>query len=128
MLSDVERDALRRWYGQEAVIAKAKLLYEAGKLEELEEFVHASSLFPLGRHDKLPDYMKKEDGAPLFPTNLNPRADEEQWQDAIEIGWEVVTENLGIEHDEIHRRIAKEQDQDWAAFMDSVERRKKERS
>jgi hypothetical protein len=128
MLSDVEREALRRWYSQDAVLARAKMLYEADKLEELEEWLHGSSLFPLGRHDALPDYMKAEDGSPLFPTNLNPRADEKVWQDAIEIGWAIVEEKLGISHDEIHRRVAQEQTDDWDAFMESVEERKRKRS
>lgn len=128
MLTDMEREALRRWYAQDALLQRAKMLYDENKLEELEEFIHASSLFPLGRHERLPDFMKNEDGSPLFPTNLDPRVDETKWQDAIEIGWEILAEKLGIEHDEIHQRIAREQKEDWNAFMKSVEERRRKRS
>ena len=127
MLNDVERAALRRWYARDEIIERAKRLHDDGLMEELEELLHRSGLFPLANHAALPDYMRTEDGGPLFPTNLNPMQDEERWQDAIEIGWEVVQEKLGFSHDDIHRAIAKEQNEDWEAWMKDVERRKRER-
>ena len=48
-------------------------------------------------------------------------------QDTIEVAWAVVDAKLGINQDEVHRLIAKEQQDDWAAFEASVEARKKER-
>lgn len=128
MLSDVEAAALRRWYARPEVLVRARQLHDGGLLEELEELLHRSSLLPLSDHEALPDYMRDEQGGPLFPTNLNPMRDEVKWQDAIEIGWEVVEQKLGISHDDVHRAIAKEQNEDWEAFLEDVERRKRERS
>jgi len=127
MLSDVEREAVARWYARPEVLEQARALHQAEKYEELEEYLHKTCLMPLGRHDELPDYLRKEDGGPLFPENLNPGNDLEQWQDAIEVGWEVMRDQLGIEHDDLHRAIAAEQQDEWQAFLDSVERRKRER-
>jgi len=128
MLSDRERSALEQWYSQEKVLAEARRLYEIEADEDLEEYLHMICLFPLSRHAELPDFMKDDAGEPLFPTNLNPRTDEEKWQDAIEVGWDVMERELGFTHDKVHRRIGDVQRRDWKAFMDSVERRKKERA
>jgi len=128
MLTDRERSALEKWYSNERVLQEARHLYEIEADEDLEEYLHMVCLFPLARHADLPDFMKDEKGEPLFPTNLNPHSDEERWQDAIEVGWEVIERELGFSHDEIHRRIATNQKRDWKQFMESVARRKKERT
>ena len=51
----------------------------------------------------------------------------QQWRDAIEVGWQVMERELGFCHDDIHKGIAKTQKDDWQAFLDSIERRKRER-
>ena len=127
MLSTRETEALRRWYSEETVLAEAGRLVETGYLEELEEFLHMRSLFPLSRHSELPDYMRDDEGEPLFPTNLNPGKDLDKWRDAIEVGWAVVAEKFGISHDDVHKTVAQEQHEDWDRFMKSVEERKKKR-
>ena len=127
MLEDVQRDALKRWYARDEVLAEARSLFDKGSLEELEDYLHRICLLPLSNHDELPDYLRDAEGKPLFPKSLNPRLDEANWQDAIELGWEVMAEELGFTHDDVHRAIAKEQKEDWAAWMESVERRKRER-
>lgn len=128
MLSDRERRALEQWYSREEVKATARRLYEAKDEEDLEDYVHRGCLLPLSNHFELPDFMRNEDGHPLFSTNLNPGADLEKWQDAIEIGWAVLEREIGIRHDDIHKRVAERQKDDWAAFLDSVDRRKRERA
>ncbi len=127
MLKDKQRDAVARWYAREEVLDQARRLAGVQEYEELEAFVHKGALMPLGRHHELPDYMRDDEGGPLFPDNLSPMADEEQWQDAIEIGWEVVERETGVSHDDVHRAVAADQQDDWAAFMASVEQRKKSR-
>ena len=127
MLNDRERDALRRWYGRDEVLAEARTLIGKSCWEELEELLQMRALFPLSRHSELPDYLRADDGGPLFPTNLNPAQDAERWQDAIEVAWEVVEGELGLSHDDVHRRIAEQQETDWARFMKSVEERDRAR-
>jgi len=127
MLTIEEREALRQWYGEPGVLGRARELIATREYQQLEELVHRTSLLPLGDHDSLPGYMRGTDGRPLFPTNLNPIKDEARWQDAIDVGWEVMRERLGVGHDDIHRSIASDQERDWKAFIESVERRKKER-
>jgi len=127
MLTDIEHNALKQWYSRDKVIKEARSLYEQKADEELEELLHMICLVPLSRHAELPDYMLAGEGKPLFPTNLNPAADLEKWQDAIEVGWEVMQEKLGFTHDDIHRRIAEIQDSDWKEFLARAERRKKEK-
>lgn len=127
MLSDEERAALKQWYAQEHIMEEAQRHLDRAEYEDLEELLHMRCLFPLSRHSELPDYMRDADGKPLFPKNLNPRQDEQRWQDAIEVGWEVVKVKLGVEHDDVHALIAEQQQQNWDAFMESVERRKRER-
>ena len=128
MLTKTETDALHRWYATDAVVDKARSLLDRQQYLELEEFIHMTSLVPLHRHTELPDYMLDDEGKPLFPSNLNPRNDQEKWQDAVEIGWKVVEEKLGLTHDDLHRRVASEQDDDWDRFMKSVEARKNARA
>lgn len=125
MLSDRERQALERWYAQDKILAQARALYEDEQDEELEEYLHMLCLLPLSRHDELPDYLRADDGKPLFPSNLNPSADEGKWQDAIEVGWQVMQEKLGFSHDDIHRRVAALQERDWKDFLARADQRKK---
>ena len=126
MLNDRESEALARWYSENRVLEEAHLLYQQGEHEGLEAFLHRTCLLPLGQHDLLPAYMRDEDGKPLFPENISPMTDEEKWQDAIEVGWGVMEAKLGISHDDIHKAIAANQDEEWQAFMKSVERRKQD--
>ena len=125
MLTDPQKQAIRRWYMEPATLERARALHGAQDYEDLEEFLHKGALWPLGRHENLPDYMKDADGKALFPTNLDPREDEDLWQDAIDLAWVVMKEELGIDHDDIHKAVATEQADEWQAFLDSVEARKK---
>ncbi len=127
MLTIEEREALQRWYSEQEVLDRAQELIQQKAYEDLEAYLHKTCLLPLGKQHQLPEYMRTQEGKPIFPNNLSPFHEEEKWQDAIEVGWEVVREKLGVGHDDIHRNIASEQDQDWQAFLDSVEQRKKER-
>lgn len=127
MLTDAQREALRRWYAEASVLDEARRHADAGKYELLEDLLHRRHIQALSRPEGLPDYLMDEGGAPLFPEGLDPRKDEAAWQDAIEVGWEVVEAHLGLSHDAVHRRIASEQHDDWQAFLESVERRKRER-
>ena len=127
MFDDEKRLALRQWYSRDEVLDEARRLIEKQDYILLEDSVHKLFLLPLSQHDQLPDYMRDANGAPLFPTNLNPKEDEELWQDAIDVGWEIVHEKLGFARDELHVNIAKAQEDDWKSFIESVERRKKER-
>lgn len=127
MLTDEQRQALTKWYSEARVVDEAKQLLQKKEYLRLEDFLHKSCLLPLGRHDQLPDYMLDEAGATLFPTNLDPRVDQEIWQDAIEVGWETMAAQIGVTHDDVHRNIATDQERDWEAFIESVEQRKKER-
>lgn len=126
-MNEQETEAVRRWYGEEEILQAARRMIDLDELPELEEYLQMTCLFPLSRHSVLPDYMRKEDGSPLFPHNFNPKNALEAWQDAIEIGWEVIQEKFGLSHDDVHRKIAKEQEEDWESFLKSVEQRKKER-
>jgi len=127
MLNDRERDALRRWYGRDEVLTEVRMLVDRSRWEDLEELLHMRALFPLSRHSELPDYLLADEGGPLFPTNLNPGQDADKWQDAIEVAWEVVEGEVGLSHDDVHRRIAEQQETDWARFMKSVEERDRAR-
>lgn len=127
MLSDEQRQALTKWYSEPRVVDEAKKLLQKKDYLALEDYLHKTCLLPLGRHDQLPEYMRDDAGATLFPTNLDPRADQELWQAAIEVGWETMASHIGVTHDDIHRSIASEQERDWEAFIKSVEQRKKER-
>jgi hypothetical protein len=126
-MTDREKEALRRWYRRDDILTESKRLIDAELWEELEEHLHMRCLFEVSRHTTLPDYMKADDGSPLFPSNLNPGNDLELWRDAIEVGWEVVEAEFGLTHDEVHRRIAAEQKEDWDRFMKSAEERRKQR-
>lgn len=127
MLDDRQKEALRRWYARPEVIDKARDLVRQERWEELEEHVQMASLMPLGRIEQLPDYLLGEDGKPLLPNNASPMNDVEEWQDAIEVGWDVMERELGVSQEHIHRSIAQRQGDDWDAFLKDVERRKQER-
>lgn len=127
MLDDKQKDAIRRWYARPEIIEKARTLHREGRWEDLEEHVNMLSLTPLSNHDRLPDYLKQEDGKPLIPSNLNPQKDIEGWRDAVELGWEVMDREIGVSQALLHQNIARSQDESWSEFMKSVERRKKER-
>jgi hypothetical protein len=124
MLTDREKDALRKWYRQDQVKSESKRLIDEQAWEALEEHLHMRCLLPLGRHGELPDFMCDDQGGPLFPKNLNPRNDLEKWQDAIEVAWEVMEKDFGLPHDEVHRKIASVQKDDWDRFVARGEARK----
>lgn len=127
MLDDRQRDALRRWYRREDTRDEMQRLIESEDWENLEEFVQMRSLFGLSRHAELPAYLKDGD-KPLIPSNCNPRQDEEDWRDAVELGWEVVEAEFGLSRDTIHLKIKKWQERTWEEFIRSVEERKHQRS
>ena len=127
MLDDRQKEALGRWYARPEVIDKARDLSRQERWEDLEEHVQMASLMPLGRIEQLPDYLLGEDGKPLLPNNASPMSDVEEWQDAIEVGWEVMERELGVSQEHLHRSIAQRQGDDWDAFLKDVERRKQER-
>jgi hypothetical protein len=126
MLDDKQKNALRQWYRQPKILDEARKRIEDKYWEDLEELLHMRCLIPLGRTQDLPDYLKTDDGKALLPS-LNPRDNLEAWQDAIEVGWEVVASELGVTHDDVHKAIAEQQKDSWDDFMKSVERRKRER-
>ena len=127
MLNEQELEAIRKWYSQPKILEHVREIISKEDMVLLEEYLHMTCLFPLSRHSELPDFMKKEDGTPLFPHNLNPKVALEAWQDAIEVGWEVVKAETGLSRDEVNKRIAREEQEDWKRFLESVERRKRER-
>jgi hypothetical protein len=126
MLDDKQKEALRRWYKQPKILDEARTRIENKYWEDLEELLHMRCLVPLGRTQELPDYMKTDAGEPLLP-NLNPRNNQEAWDDAIEVGWGVIEAELGVSRDQVHAAIGEQQKETWDDFMKSVEERKKER-
>ena len=126
MLDETQKNALRQWYRRPEILNEARSHIDAERWEDLEEFLHMRCLFPLNRTSELPDYLKKDDGTALLPS-LNPRNNLEAWQDTVEIGWEVVEEEIGTSRDDVHRAISALQKDSWEAFMKSVEERKKRR-
>ena len=127
MLDDEQKDALRRWYARPEIVDEARKLHDEGRWEDLEEHVNMGSLMPLSKTSELPDYLVKEDGKPLLPSNVNPKKDIEEWQDAVEVGWEIMEREIGVSQELLHRNIAQREKNSWDEFMESVERRKKER-
>ncbi len=125
-LNEKQLDAIRSWYRQDWILDKVRAYWKREEWEDLEEFVHKGALMPLGRHDALPTFMLDEQGKTLFPDNLSPIGNEEGWQDAIEIGWEVVESELGLTHDTVHIKIRDLQNSDWDEFLRRAEERKKE--
>ena len=126
-LDDRQKEALRRWYSRPEILDDARELSREERWEDLEEHVQMVALMALSRRDQLPDYLLGEDGKPLLPNGANPMRDVEEWRDAIEVGWEVMERELGVSQAHLHRSIAKQQSDDWAAFLKDAERRKQER-
>ena len=126
MLDDKQKNALRRWYQQPKILDEARKRIEDEYWEDLEELLHMRSLIPLGRTQELPDYLKTDEGQALLP-GLDPRSNLEAWQDAIEVGWEVVEAELGTSRDHVHAAIGKQQKENWNDFLTSIEKRKRER-
>jgi hypothetical protein len=126
MLDDKQKEALKRWYSRPEILEQAKERIEKKYWEDLEELLHMRALIPLGRTSELPDYLKTEKGEALLP-NLNPKENQDAWNDAIEVGWAVIEAELGVSHDQVHAAIGEQQKESWDQFMKSVEQRKKER-
>lgn len=126
-LSEEQIAALRRYYAEPQVMQQAKVHLDAEEILELEDWIQMYCLYPLQQHDQLADYLRNAEGQPLFPDNLNPLTNQEGWRDAIEIGWQVVEEQLGLTEDDRHHRAKALEDGDWDAFMKSIEARKKAR-
>ena len=126
MLDDKQKDALRNWYKRPKILDEARKRIESEYWEDLEELLHMRCLIPLSRTQELPDYLKTAEGEALLPS-LDPRSNLEAWQDAIEVGWEVVESELGVSHDAVHEAIGKQQKEGWEEFLNSIEKRKKER-
>ncbi len=127
MLNDVQKEALRKWYRRPEVMDEARRLIERESWEDLEELIHMYTLMPLRRPSELPDYLKNEKGEALIPSNCSPLNSQEDWQDAIEVGWSVVEAELGVNQGRVNREIKGNEDRTWEAFIQSVEQRKKER-
>ena len=126
MLNDRQKDALRSWYRRPEILDQARARIKNEYWEDLEELLQMRCLIPLGRTQELPDYLKTDDGQALLPS-VDPRSNLEAWQDAIEVGWEVVESELGVSRDAVHEAIGKQQKASWEEFLNSVEQRKKER-
>ena len=112
MLDDRQKDALRRWYSRPEIVDEARELSRQERWEDLEEHVQMTALMPLSRAAQLPDYLLGEDGKPLLPNNASPMKDVEEWQDAIEVGWEVMEREIGVSRALLHQIIARTQDGD----------------
>lgn len=126
MLNDEQKNALRKWYRRPEILDQARTRVKNKYWEDLEELLQMRCLIPLGRTQELPDYLMTDDGQALLPS-VDPRSNLEAWQDAIEVGWEVVESELGVSRDAVHEAIGKQQKESWEEFLNSVERRKKER-
>jgi hypothetical protein len=126
MLDEKQKEALRRWYRQPRILSEARERIEREYWEDLEELLHMRCLIPFSRTQELPDFVKNEDGSSLLPS-LDPRTNQEGWQDAIEIGWEVIEAELGVSRDDVHRAIAEQQKKNWDSFLKSIEERRKNR-
>lgn len=126
MLDDRQKDALRQWYRRPEVTNEVQRLIRREDWEALEEFVQMRSLFDLARHSDLPEYLRDGE-APLIPSNCNPRSSEEDWQDAIEVGWEVTGADFGLGRDAVHLKIKDWQERSWESFLQSVDERKRSR-
>lgn len=126
MLDDRQKDALRQWYRRTEVTDEVKRLVRREDWEALEEFIQMRALFGLSRHSDLPAYLLDGD-APLIPSNCNPRSSEEDWQDAIEVGWEVMGADFNLGRDAVHLKIKDWQERSWERFLESVDERKRSR-
>jgi hypothetical protein len=117
--------ALRQWYSQPQVLDKAVAFLDEGDWSGMEEYLHRDALIPIARIDQLPEFMHDENGTPFFPSGIDPVGNLEIWQDAIEVGWEVMETERGISHDRVHKEIAKIEQDDWDRFIRRAEERGK---
>ena len=125
---ETRRRALERWYDRAEILDRIRSWHEAQRWFELEQFIRQDALLPLTFRDGLPDWLRNEEGEPLFfVKHLHPGLGREGWAEAVDIGWEVVERRLGIRREEIIARIERIQDDDWESFLESVERRRRER-
>jgi hypothetical protein len=124
-LNDEQKIALTLWYGQPQILDKALSYIDDGDWSRMEDYLHRDALIPIARIDQLPEFMRDENGTPLFPTGINPATNFEVWQDAIEIGWKVMESERGINHDRVHKEIAKIEKEDWDRFVRRAEQRTK---
>jgi hypothetical protein len=124
MLDEKQKEALRRWYRRPKILDEARKQIQREYWEDLEELLQMRCLIPLGRTPELPDYLKKDDGSALLPS-LNPRSNQDAWEDAVEVGWAVIESELGVSRDDVHRAIGKQQKADWDDFLKSIEERKR---
>jgi hypothetical protein len=126
---ETRREALKRWYAREEVLAPIRAWLEKERWLELEEYVRQGALFPIAFREGLPEWLGDEDGKPLFgAADLNPATNRDGWAEAVDIGWSVLEERLGIRRDDVIGRIEKIQDDDWQRFLASVEERKRRRA
>jgi len=125
MLTKREHDALVRWYSQPTILDETKRLAQTKDWEQLDEHLTMRCLLGLSRHSELPEFLRNDDGGPLFPTSLNPAKDLEKWRDAVEVAWEVAEKELGLTQDAVHRSIAEAEQADWEAFLKRAEERRK---
>ena len=125
---ETRRNALKRWFEREEVLEPVRRWHEEGKWFELEEHVRQGALMPLTIRDGLPDWLFDEEGKPLLgAADLHPGTNREGWAEAVDIGWAVVEQRLGILRDDVVGRIEKIQEDDWERFLESVEERKRQR-
>jgi hypothetical protein len=125
LLTDKQKKGLEHWYRQSWLLDKAVSFLEDNDWLGMEDYMHRDALIPIARIDDLPDFMRDENGEPLFPNGLNPTANLEGWQDAIEVGWVVMEQERGINHDRVHTEIAAIQKTDWDNFIERAEARDK---
>jgi hypothetical protein len=123
-LNQAQRQALAQWYRQDWLLERVTQLIEARDWVELEDYVQRDALMPSARLDTLPAFMKNEASETLFPDGLNPMSNLDGWQDAVEVGWDVLKAECGVSQDDVHKAIAKLQQQDWDDFLRRAEARK----
>lgn len=120
-LTDQQKEALAKWYRQSWLLDKAVSYLDDGDWLGMEDYMHRDALIPIARIDEIPDFMRDSDGHPLFPNGINPAANLDGWQDAIEVGWLVMEKERGYSHDRVHREIAEIQNKDWEDFIRRAE-------
>lgn len=127
MFNEKQKDAIRKWYHRAEVIDEARRLVETKQWDELEELIHMHALMPLRRFSELPDYLKDEKGEPLIPSGCAPHRSQDDWNDALETGWEVISEVLGVDQGAVNRAIKENEDRNWEEFIRRADERKRER-
>jgi hypothetical protein len=128
VFDEKRREAMKRWYDRPETLEGFRKLYDAGQIYEAEQYVRQDALLPLTFRDQLPDWLRNEEGEPLFTVDmLHPGTGREGWAEAVEIGWSVIEKRLGVKQADVIAHIEKEQEDDWNRFMASVEERKRRR-